>query len=258
LSGLAAAKEQGLATLTRLGNLGATNKMFAKGVYGAKGGAMLAGGGILAYDGLRRGGLVGLAETTAGGALIGAKFGGPIGALIGGAIGATAGAIRLLFKSADFKLRQKIKSVWGIDVSDKGVLNQILSITKQSFGGNTDLAVRSPQVRELLELYAMSTGQPFGGLLDKNTPRAVNLAQRGGTIYQAGTSINGSNFGVQSTFQSLNGQPMNIFQTNQSQQPINISFSLDGRATTDVMEGRVVNTSSSMRGAAYEPGTVLP
>ena len=52
----------------------------AKGIGGMKGGAMLAAGAMLAMDGLRRGGKIGVAETTGGGALIGAKFGGPLGA----------------------------------------------------------------------------------------------------------------------------------------------------------------------------------
>ena len=41
--------------------------------------AALMGGALLAMDGLRRGGKIGVAETTAGGALIGYKFGGPLG-----------------------------------------------------------------------------------------------------------------------------------------------------------------------------------
>ena len=44
--------------------------------------AALLGGAILAIEGLRRGGISGLAMTTAGGALIGFKLGGPIGAAV--------------------------------------------------------------------------------------------------------------------------------------------------------------------------------
>lgn len=45
------------------------------------------GGGMLAFDGLKRGGIIGLGEDIGGGALIGAKFGGPMGALIGAGVG---------------------------------------------------------------------------------------------------------------------------------------------------------------------------
>jgi hypothetical protein len=41
------------------------------------------GGALLAMDGLRRGGVAGLGETAAGGAMIGFKYGGPLGAAIG-------------------------------------------------------------------------------------------------------------------------------------------------------------------------------
>ncbi|MCX6619984.1 MAG: hypothetical protein NTY38_02670 [Acidobacteria bacterium] len=59
---------------------------------------------MLALDGLRRGGITGLAETTAGGAMIGFKFGGPVGAAIGAAAGAVAGIVRLFVKGAQDKV----------------------------------------------------------------------------------------------------------------------------------------------------------
>jgi hypothetical protein len=71
--------------MDEMGNM--TKLAGARGVGGWQGGAMLAGGSILAMDGLRRGGWLGVGETTAGGALIGAKFGGPLGAAIGAGIG---------------------------------------------------------------------------------------------------------------------------------------------------------------------------
>ena len=62
--------------------------------------AALMGGVMLAMDGLRRGGKLGVAETTGGGALIGFKFGGPIGAGVGAWIGFWAGVARLFVKGA--------------------------------------------------------------------------------------------------------------------------------------------------------------
>ena len=58
-----------------------------------KSNAALMAGAMLAYDGLRRGGFTGMAETTAGGAMIGFKFGGPLGAAIGAAAGLVAGIV---------------------------------------------------------------------------------------------------------------------------------------------------------------------
>lgn len=121
--------------------------------------AALMGGAMLAMYGLQRGGLSGLAMTTADGAMIGYKFGGPIGAAIGSGIGAVAGLIRLLSKVRRTKAREKIKATYGVHIHDKGVLKQIVDIAKQGFGGNLDMAIRSPQIRDLVELYALSTGQ---------------------------------------------------------------------------------------------------
>lgn len=148
-----------------------------------KSNAALMGGAMLAMYGLQRGGLSGLAMTTAGGAMIGYKFGGPIGAAIGAGIGAVAGLVRLFVKGAQDKAREKIKATYGVDIRDKGVLKQIVDIAKQGFGGNLDMAIRSPQIRDLVELYALSTGQGTTGL--PATLRPVSLLQQGGSLFQS-------------------------------------------------------------------------
>jgi hypothetical protein len=148
-----------------------------------KSNAALMGGAMLAMYGLQRGGLSGLAMTTAGGAMIGYKFGGPIGAAIGAGIGAVAGLIRLFVKGAQDKAREKIKATYGVDIRDKGVLKQIVDVAKQGFGGNLDMAIRSQQIRDLVELYALSTGQGTSGL--PATVRPVSLLQQGGSLFQS-------------------------------------------------------------------------
>ena len=155
---------------------------------------MLAAGAMLAMDGLRRGGKIGVAETTAGGALIGAKFGGPLGAAIGAIAGFAAGMVRLFMKGAVEKARQKIKDLYGVDIADNAVLQQIVDTAKQSYGGNLDLAIRTEEIRDLIKLYAMSTGQPTKGMPATIYP--LEMAQAGGSIYQStgyanGTSISG-------------------------------------------------------------------
>jgi hypothetical protein len=146
------------------------------------------GGAMLAMDGLRRGGVLGLGETTAGGAMIGFKYGGGLGAAIGAGIGAAAGIARLFIKGAQEKAREKIKSVYGVDISDKGILAQIVQMAKQSYGGNIDLAIRSQQVRDLIEGYARMTGQAVG---IQDRMRGVSLSQAGGTVLQTPIYENG-------------------------------------------------------------------
>ena len=145
--------------------------------------AALLGGATLALMGLQRGGVSGLAMTTAGGAMIGFKYGGPLGAAIGAGIGAVAGLVRLFVKGAEEKAREKIKATYGVDIRDKGVLKQIVDIAKQGFGGNLDMAIRSQQIRDLVELYALSTGQSTSGL--PATVRPVSLLQQGGSLFQS-------------------------------------------------------------------------
>ena len=145
-------------------------------------------GGLLAMQGLQRGGLSGLGMTVAGGALLGGAIGGPLGAAIGAGVGAIAGSIRLLFKAATEKAREKIRAVYGVDIQDKGILQQIVQIAKQGFGGNLDMAIRAPRIRELIELYALSTGQSTSGLPAQMQP--IVLAQSGGALFQ--TSLGAS------------------------------------------------------------------
>jgi tape measure domain-containing protein len=214
--------------LTQLGQIGATSKLFSGGIYGAKGGALLAGGGILAADGLRRGGLVGTLETAAGGALIGAKFGGPIGALIGGAIGLGAGLIRNLFKSANEKAREKIKTIYGVDISSTQILGQVVAVAKQTFGGDLDLAIRSSDIRDLVELYALSTGQSARGIAAKIQP--VTLSTSGGVT------------GILQNYS--NGQPMSIG-SSQAAGPTVIQVTLDGASSAAFLQGQTVNAIES-------------
>ena len=155
-----------------------------------KSNAALMAGAMLAFDGLRRGGFTGMAETTAGGAMIGFKFGGPLGAAIGAAAGLVAGIVRLFVKGAEEKAKAKIKALYSIDISDKGVLKQIVDTAKSAFGGNLDLAIRSPQIRDLIQLYAMTTGQKPTGMPGTVTP--LSLVEMGGSLFQSSSYSNGS------------------------------------------------------------------
>lgn len=221
----------------------------APGVQGAMGGAMLLGGAALAMHGWSRGGWGGALEMGAGGALIGAKFGGPMGALVGGAIGFGVGAVKaMFFKSAEEKAKNKIRDMYGLDVKDKGILKQITGIAKQSFGGNLDVAIRSPQIRDLLELYAMSTGQSFGGGNAKMRP--VSLVQTGSGLSQEALYDNGralahaglasrTSADIISSNPGGTGQPTNY---GGGQMPVTVVAKLDGPATTALLRGEAVET----------------
>jgi hypothetical protein len=237
--------------LTNLGNIGFKPERWSmdeagnltkiangKGVGGMKGGAMLAAGAMLAMDGLRRGGKIGVAETTAGGALIGAKFGGPLGAAIGAIAGFAAGMVRLFIKGAVEKARQKIKDLYGVDIPDKALLQQIVDTAKQSYGGNLDMAIRTQQIRDLIQLYAMSTGQQTKGMPAQVHP--LDLVQKGGSLYQSSGYSNGTalpGMGGLPTLDNIGGGVAS------SAGPVVIQ--LDGPATTSLLRGEAVNAIAS-------------
>lgn len=214
--------------LTQLGGLGrgvgTGSALAGRGVGGTAGGALLAGGGILAFDGLRRGGALGLAETTAGGALIGFKFGGPLGAAIGASIGAVAGTIRLFVKGAQEKIVEKVKNVYGVTITKNFARDPLLGIIKQGFGGNIDVGIRSAQVRDLIELYAMSTGQNSAGI---NTTRPITSS----------FSLSGGSLSQQPVFQ--NGLSLGVGQSS-SASPATTVIQLDPGATEAFLQGQAV------------------
>jgi hypothetical protein len=99
--------------------------------------------------------------------------------------------------------------------------------------------LRSPQVREQIEAYAAYTGQRMASL--DNTPRGVNLAQSGGVLAQAGTSLGGSLYGYASGLPSFGGISLKSFgPNNQPPQIINVTIQADGQATESFLEGKTV------------------
>ena len=89
-------------------------------------------------------------------------------------------------ESPEDKARKKIRQTYGVEIRDKGFLRQIVEMAKQGFGGNLDMAIRSASVRDLIELYAMTTGQNNSGFPAKLTP--VSLVQSGGSLFQSSGS----------------------------------------------------------------------
>jgi tape measure domain-containing protein len=270
----------GFKSLLGLGNLGA----FGGGAAGAAGAlatspAAGVAGALLAAQGVKRGGVGGLAMTTAGGffagaasgmmigALLGAgagPLGAAIGAFVGTVVGAIIGTIRLFTKTADQKLRSKIKQVYGVDLADAKVRAQILEIAKQKYGGNLDMTVRSPEVQELVRLYALATGATPGGM-----PRP---------LYPVTFAQSGSSLALQPVYSSgqIVANPYSGITTSQYAQGVYVQ--LNPQQANDLFEGRVVNVvnqnpesvagansaairsgtaRTAQRGALMEPLTVM-
>ncbi len=111
----------------------------------------------------------------------------------GAGVGFAAGIVRLFVKGAREKARARIKAMYGVDIRDNGVLGQIVEMAKQAFGGNLDMAIRSQQVRDIIELYAMTTGQKTTGLPGTVQPVSVvqlpTLDRIGGGVASGGGPV---------------------------------------------------------------------
>jgi len=170
------------------------------GVNGVAGAALFTGGTMLAQQGLlgsSRGTWGGVAEGTLGGAAIGFQMGGPLGAAIGGGVGLGIGLGEKIagVESPENEAKRLIKSLYGVSI-DTSMAKKIVSIAQSKYAGHVSIAVRDPDVRKMLELYAQGTGQKMP--LSATTPRGGSLAEQGGNLYQQATY----QYGVANTFQS--------------------------------------------------------
>ena len=158
------------------------------GMHGVAGAAVFTGGTMLAEHGLMgssAGTWGGVAEGTAGGAAVGFTMGGPLGAAIGAGVGFGIGIGEKIFgvKSLEQTAHDDIKSVYGVDIpANSGTVKQVVEIAKSQFGGSISVAVRSPNVRQLVMLYSEATGQKMP--LSAATPYAGSLVEQGGSLYQ--------------------------------------------------------------------------
>jgi hypothetical protein len=178
------------------------------GVSGLAGAALSGGGMMLAQQGLlgsSRGTATGVAEGALGGAMVGFAMGGPIGAAIGGAAGLLAGIGEVIagVETPQREAARLIKSIYGLNIdSNSTTIAQIVSMAKQSYGNNIAVAVRSPQVRQLLQLYADSTGQKSSVLMAQQV-HSASLAESGGSLYQQATYNNGTPYTYASNLPTL-------------------------------------------------------
>jgi hypothetical protein len=197
-----------------------------RGIGGTAGNALLGAGGALLGYGLKRGGKAGIGLSAGGGALIGARFGGPIGAAIGGAAGAAAGLIRSFFKSATDKAREKIRDVHKVNVRERKILEQVVEVSRSVYGGNLDAAVRGEEITDLIRLYAMSTDQRIGDTLVP--ARSYGILQSGGGAFLETRPLSGSGFS--GTLQPIQASAAPRVET--------LILQVDGQSAAAVLEGR--------------------
>jgi len=185
---------------------GTPGKDGGSGITGVNGmfGTLLAAGGLaLAKNGLlgnSRGTASGALQGALGGAMVGFKFGGPLGAAIGGAIGLGIGVGEILagVESPRHEAIRLVKQRYHIDISNS-MADQIVALAKQSYGGTISIAVSSPEVRNMLGLYAAGTGQAGAFPQSASSPHGASFVESGGRLAQQSVYQYGNAYAYQSS-----------------------------------------------------------
>jgi hypothetical protein len=205
----------------------------------AKSPAAGAAGMMLAMNGLfgsSRGTWGGIAQSTAGGALIGMQIGGPLGAAIGAGAGFLAGVGEKLFgvESPENEAKRLVKQLYSINI-DNSMARQIAAIAQQKYAGHVSIAVRDPDVRKMLMLYSEATSQKMP--LSATTPPSASLAEMGGKLYQQATYVNGSPYAFQSNLPVLGGYATGTYPT---PGPMTLQVNVQGQGAAQFVAGQVV------------------
>ncbi|HEY4365371.1 MAG TPA: hypothetical protein VGN17_30700 [Bryobacteraceae bacterium] len=199
-------------------------------------GAAMGGGVALAEHGL-----LGDARGTASGVLQGAAGGfliaGPIGAAVGAAIG--LGEMIAGVESPPHEAQRLVKAIYHMDI-DMKMARQIVQLANSKYGQHVSIAVRSPEVREMLGLYAAGTGQKFPA--SASTPHGGSLIQSGGSLYQGATYQYGNAYAYSSSLPVMGAGPGGAQLLPSPGGPTMVSLVIGGQSAADLLEGRIANT----------------
>lgn len=218
------------------------------GVDGLLGAALFGGGMALATRGLlgnARGTWSGVAQGTAGGAMIGLQMGGPLGAAIGAAAGFGIGIGEKLagVESPLNQAKRLVRQAYHIDISNS-MANQIVGIAKQSYGGTMSIAVMSPEVRQMLGLYAAGTGQANRFPQSAMTPHGGSLVESGGRLFQESVYQYGNPYSYQSNLPVYGGVAGgNLPAPGGGGGQMFVSLNLSGKDAASFMTGSYVTPS---------------
>lgn len=158
---------------------------------------------------------------------IGAGFG-PVGLAIVGAAAGVGALVGLFRKSPEDKVREAIKKTYAVEIRDKETLREIYGIARQY--GSIAAGILTPQVRELVELYSLTSGQA-GNFPKKLAP--VSLMQSGGSIYSLPSFSNGIS----------SGAPMALASGGSTRTQTAINVNLDGAPVKSLVLETVVSAN---------------
>jgi hypothetical protein len=204
------------------------------------GGMMLAQGGLL---GQNRGTVGGMFEGMFGGAAIGAALAPgplmPMGAAIGAAAGLAIGLGEIIagVESPRNEAKRLARNFYHIDINNT-TADQIVGIAQQSYGGRVSIAIRSPEVRQMLGLYAAGTGQARMFPQSADTPHGASLVESGGRLMQQSVFQYGQSYTYQSNLPVYGGGSTGTLPVPGGN--ISLALNIDGDSAAKFMAGRVV------------------
>jgi hypothetical protein len=135
-------------------------------------------------------------------------------------------------------MKDDVKSSYGVSIDTA----YAKSLAQRAGGIDPRVFIQRSDIRDEIMLYAQMSKQSIGTALGMDKiARGVNLQENGGVLQQAAVYSNGGAYGYQSTLGSAGS-----FQTLSPN--VNVSFSLNGQATTAALGGAVVSTTSQSQG----------
>ncbi len=209
--------------------------------------------------GVRRGTAGGTLESMLGGAGVGAGIGSMImpglGTAIGAGVGAAAGlgiGLGEMLAGVESPRHEAIRlaqSLYRIHISNSAA-DQVVSIAQQSYGGQVSVAIRSPEVRHMLGLYAAGTGQSNLFPQSMDTPHGASLVESGGKLQQA-TYQYGQAFSQSSNLPVYGGVPT---QTLGAPGAVNLALNINGQNAAQFLRG-TSSRPTSFRRSTRRPWT---
>jgi hypothetical protein len=192
-------------------------------------GMMLATAGIF---GQQRGTGLGVAEAAGGGFLAA----GPIGAAIGAGIG--FGEMAAGVESPRNEAKRLVQSVYHIGINNT-TADQIVNVANQSYAGRVSFAVRSPEVRHMLGLYAAGTGQSSMYQQSLGEAHGASLVESGGSLMQQATYQYGNAYTYGSNLPVYGGSPTHVLGAPGGN--VQLSLNIGGQDAAKFLQGNVVS-----------------
>ena len=105
-------------------------------------------------------------------------------------------------ESPENEAKRLVKQIYNISI-DNSMAQKIVAVAQQKYASHVSIAVRDPDIRKMLQLYAEGTGQKFP--LSATTPVGGSLVEQGGNLYQQASYVNGQPYTFQSSLPVLGG-----------------------------------------------------